>query len=645
MKSHDCAKFASNYANSLFRFRQTVWDTWMAISVLHEICRYRSGCVALAEHSDCLTAVLNIPLESICATFSTMVENGFHELSQDDFLPLFSPGMIEQGLLDTLGRCLNGLDQHVELRASVVSQVQEKLEKLSKVVRTTDQLVNKLAKTDPEIGFYLDLRPTLARLTKLIEGGTKPWRSTFTMDRHAAGPPKTRQAEGGMDHAMSERTCHVCSIRGKLGSVVKLCTRCRTVAYCSAKCQKAHWPQHKKECIKQKGGKNVDTPSSLAPESAESSVALFGACLNAQSSEAQRLLDAQADVNYPCAPIGLTPLHAACMRASVDTAKVLLANGADPNKVASTGATPLRVACSCSQDRSLELVKLLLESKANPATKSGLDGLGDIEFARKNGTQEVVELLQAHLEFDAAREEDIVKLALANRDPLTAPNSEEATRRIAERLQQLPPLHDSCRRGEYEATQWLLEAKADANAGDPAYGGMTPLQFTCAGGHLDVAQLLIAAGAEVDKANTNGDTPLHGACLFGSHHVAKLLLKHGADPTKATSDGCTPLDYARRNGDTDIIKLLLAANTDPAIGKTVVIVGTSREELNGQRAVVESFDMAKRRYGCRMGSKTVGLKRENLQVMEPSNEKAKAEKKGPSQLFKAAKKGKKKKKK
>lgn len=42
----------------------------------------------------------------------------------------------------------------------------------------------------------------------------------------------------------SGATCHGC---GKQAAGLLRCARCRGAAYCSKACQRAHWPQHKRE--------------------------------------------------------------------------------------------------------------------------------------------------------------------------------------------------------------------------------------------------------------------------------------------------------------------------------------------------------------------------------------------------------------
>ena len=48
-------------------------------------------------------------------------------------------------------------------------------------------------------------------------------------------------------------------------------------------------------------------------------------------------------------------------------------------------------------------------------------------------------------------------------------------------------------------------------------------------GHTDMAELLIAKGANVNVKNEDGRTPLHRAVEYGQIALAELLLAHGAD--------------------------------------------------------------------------------------------------------------------
>ena len=76
-------------------------------------------------------------------------------------------------------------------------------------------------------------------------------------------------------------------------------------------------------------------------------------------------------------------------------------------------------------------------------------------------------------------------------------------------------------------------------------------------GYLQMAELLLNNGAEVDKANRRG-TPLIRAAL-GRLEVVNLLIEHQADVHLKNDDGKTALHYARREGYTAIEKALRKA--------------------------------------------------------------------------------------
>jgi ankyrin repeat protein len=54
------------------------------------------------------------------------------------------------------------------------------------------------------------------------------------------------------------------------------------------------------------------------------------------------------------------------------------------------------------------------------------------------------------------------------------------------------------------------------------------LYFAVLRGHKDVAELLIAKGADVNVKNNQGRTPLSLAKKKGHNEIVELLRKHGA---------------------------------------------------------------------------------------------------------------------
>ncbi|CAH0721393.1 unnamed protein product, partial [Brenthis ino] len=82
---------------------------------------------------------------------------------------------------------------------------------------------------------------------------------------------------------------------------------------------------------------------------------------------------------------------------------------------------------------------------------------------------------------------------------------------------------------------------APAPSYTPPTAGWTALVYACsgAGGGVEVARRLLAAGARVDGAAARGDdvctlTPLQMACGVGNLELVQLLLSHGADPFLST---------------------------------------------------------------------------------------------------------------
>lgn len=58
--------------------------------------------------------------------------------------------------------------------------------------------------------------------------------------------------------------------------------------------------------------------------------------------------------------------------------------------------------------------------------------------------------------------------------------------------------------------------------------GMTPLLAAAKHGHSNVVQVLVAAGADLEKQDSCGDTPIFLAAYHGRTETVEVLLKAGA---------------------------------------------------------------------------------------------------------------------
>jgi ankyrin repeat protein len=123
------------------------------------------------------------------------------------------------------------------------------------------------------------------------------------------------------------------------------------------------------------------------------------------------------------------------------------------------------------------------------------------------------------------------------------------------------PVADAAARGDREAVKALLKSAADVNAaqGD----GMTALHWAAMNGDIELAQMLIVAGANVRATTRLGAyTPLYLASQQGQGAVIQALLKAGADVKSGTPNGTTPLMAAAASGELDAVRALVEAGAD-----------------------------------------------------------------------------------
>jgi ankyrin repeat protein len=115
----------------------------------------------------------------------------------------------------------------------------------------------------------------------------------------------------------------------------------------------------------------------------------------------------------------------------------------------------------------------------------------------------------------------------------------------------------AARAGSPEIARLLLAAGADPNRAGALRAA--PLHFAVARADLRLADLLLSAGARTDVRDPGGSLPLSRAASFADAALVQRLLGAGADPDGRERDGTTPLAEAVRLGRIDIARMLLDA--------------------------------------------------------------------------------------
>lgn len=117
--------------------------------------------------------------------------------------------------------------------------------------------------------------------------------------------------------------------------------------------------------------------------------------------------------------------------------------------------------------------------------------------------------------------------------------------------------------------------------------GRTLLHLYATNGNLELAELLVAKGANVDVQDDSGNTPLCRAVQNGHLNIAQLLLQNGANANVKNNIKWRPIHIAANNGDKDMVKLLLAYNARTDVFTCDSQIPLHRAVNNGNVEVAE----------------------------------------------------------
>ena len=170
-------------------------------------------------------------------------------------------------------------------------------------------------------------------------------------------------------------------------------------------------------------------------------------------------------------------------------------------------------------------------------------------------------------EADATREEDktsILNHIVGSDDPQAEPPKQHPKYDRLNRAVGVPfhgaAMYDYAMNGKSEELRELLRVATAAAIDYQEPHGGTPASMAAQEGHTECLELLMAAKADLNLANSNGVTPVGIAVSNNQVDAVQLLLALGAavnPPPDAWGD--TPLSEAKSKGNSEIVEILLAA--------------------------------------------------------------------------------------
>ena len=272
------------------------------------------------------------------------------------------------------------------------------------------------------------------------------------------------------------------------------------------------------------------------------------------------------DVHYAAQAGGSTVLLFAARSGDLESARVLLAAGANVNDATAEDGSALVVAAASGHE---PLAQFLLENGADPNATDAL-GITPLHWALQEGLQAIVAgrtgptdrfwhranmpgLIRSLLAHGADPNAEIRKEFHPYSDPLFAHNQGNYLPQIS--IVGATPFLLAVASGDTGSMRTLVEGRADPLLA--TIDGTTPLMVAAGLGREPVmrteemwekfreaAQIALQLGGNVHAVGGGERTALHGAALMGDPEMIKFLMEQGADIEAKDKYGQTPLTIA-----------------------------------------------------------------------------------------------------
>ena len=254
---------------------------------------------------------------------------------------------------------------------------------------------------------------------------------------------------------------------------------------------------------------------------------------------------------------GFTPLLFAARVGDLESARILLAAGADVNEATPEVGNTLVVASASHQ---AELAIFLLEKGADPNAADEY-GITALHHAVQKGIANLSAIEYTHALLPPPNLPELVKALLAHGADPNARIKKGYTMSVApyrhtspESIVGATPFFLAAAAGDAHIMGLLVAGGADPllEAGElmrplMVAGGMTRLVDFLPGeesSHLEAVKLAVELGADVNEATEGGETALHAAASTGADTIVEFLVDKGAKVNVKDKLGRTPWSRA-----------------------------------------------------------------------------------------------------
>ncbi|NWI34919.1 ASB3 protein, partial [Sula dactylatra] len=228
---------------------------------------------------------------------------------------------------------------------------------------------------------------------------------------------------------------------------------------------------------------------------------------------------------------GTSALHLSARHGSLESVRVLLEAGANPNDVTTEATTALFLAV---ENGHADVVKFLLQHGANVTGPHSWSGWNSLHQASFQGCTEIMEIL---LEEGASKE---CKGDFG-----------------------ITPLFVAAQYGKLESLRLLVSHGADVNS--QAKDRATPLLIAAQEGHAECVELLLSEGADPNLYcnEDNWQLPIHAAAEMGHKKILELLIPVTDRICDKGKGKVSPVYSAVYGGNKECLEMLLKEGYSP----------------------------------------------------------------------------------